>query len=207
MAESYWGLEVLKYVIEYTSCTNRELTMFELALYGGAFNPPHAGHAQVMIDASRFARRVLVAPSFRHPYGKQMVDYELRMRWIAAITAKIQSQCDAEVRACRIEQVAARGNEDPIYSYTLLSLLADSLALDDKQIALVVGRDVERQLPDFHRGSELLERFSILCVEEKIPVRSTLLRERLVLGEHLPSHWMAPGMTPVNYKHYASPGN
>lgn len=207
MAESYWGLEVLKYVIEYTSCTNRELTMFELALYGGAFNPPHAGHAQVMIDASRFARRVLVAPSFRHPYGKQMVDYELRMRWIASITAKIQSQCDAEVRACRIEQVAARGNEDPIYSYTLLSLLADSLALDDKQIALVVGRDVERQLPDFHRGSELLERFSILCVEEKIPVRSTLLRERLVLGEHLPSHWMAPGMTPVNYKHYASPGN
>ncbi|MFL6610416.1 MAG: cytidyltransferase, partial [Pseudomonas sp.] len=27
--------------------------MLEIALYGGAFNPPHAGHAQVMIEASR----------------------------------------------------------------------------------------------------------------------------------------------------------
>ena len=53
--------------------------MFEIALYGGAFNPPHAGHAQVMIEASRQARRVLIAPSYRHPYCKQMVDLEVRL--------------------------------------------------------------------------------------------------------------------------------
>ncbi|BBP67971.1 MULTISPECIES: adenylyltransferase/cytidyltransferase family protein [Pseudomonas] len=181
--------------------------MFEIALYGGAFNPPHAGHAQVMIEASRQARRVLVAPSFRHPCGKRMVDYEVRMKWLESIVEHIQPLCRTEVRASRVEQLVARGVEGPIYSYTLLAHLADSLALDGKRIALVVGQDVAEQLPSFYRGQALLERFSILCVEERLHVRSTLLRERLALGEPLPSHWMAPGMDPLNYDLYATYGN
>ncbi|MBT2338588.1 MULTISPECIES: adenylyltransferase/cytidyltransferase family protein [Pseudomonas] len=181
--------------------------MFELALYGGAFNPPHAGHAQVMIQASFQARRVLVAPSFRHPYGKQMVDYDVRLKWLEAIVGHVQPRCGAPVRASRVEEVVARGVEGAIYSYTLLAHLADSLALDGKQIALVVGQDVADRLTTFYRGQALLERFSILCVEETIHVRSTLVRERLALGELLPNHWMAPGMEPVNYDLYASHGN
>nr|BFE92801.1 hypothetical protein GCM10020185_33370 [Pseudomonas brassicacearum subsp. brassicacearum] len=133
--------------------------MFEIALYGGAFNPPHAGHAQVMIEASRQARRVLVVPSLRHPYGKQMVDYEVRLNWLESIVENVQPLCCAEVRASRVEQVVARGVEGAIYSYTLLAHLADSLALDGKRIALVVGQDVADRLPTFYRGQELLERF------------------------------------------------
>lgn len=181
--------------------------MFEIALYGGAFNPPHAGHAQVMIEASAQARRVLVAPSFRHPYGKRMVDYEVRLNWLETIVENVQPLCCAEVRASRVEQVVARGIEGPIYSYTLLAHLADSLALDGKQIALVVGQDVADLLPTFYRGQALLERFSIICVEEKIHVRSTVVRERMALGKPLPIHWMAPGMDPLNYDLYAAYGN
>jgi len=181
--------------------------MFELAVYGGAFNPPHAGHAQVMIEASNQARRVLVAPSFRHPYGKQMVDYDVRLNWLESIVEHVQPLCYAEVRASRVEQIVARGVEGAIYSYTLLAHLADSLALDGKRIALVVGEDVADLLPTFYRGQELLERFSILRVSEKIHVRSTVVRERLALGKPLPSHWIAPGMNPLNYDLYANHGN
>ena len=98
--------------------------MFEIALYGGAFNPPHAGHAQVMIEASRQARRVLVVPSFRHPDGKQMVDYDVRLNWLESIVETVQSLCCAELRASRVEQVVARGVEGAIYSYTLLGKLS-----------------------------------------------------------------------------------
>lgn len=181
--------------------------MFEIALYGGAFNPPHAGHAQVMIEASTQARRVLVAPSFRHPHGKRMVDYEVRMNWLESIVENVQPLCCAEVRTSRVEQIVARGVEGPIYSYTLLAHLADSLALDGKRIALVVGQDVADLLPTFYRGQALLERFSILCVEEKIHVRSTVVRERLALGKSLPISWIAPGMDPLNYDLYAAYGN
>lgn len=181
--------------------------MFEIALYGGAFNPPHAGHVQAMIEASTQARRVWVAPSFRHPYGKRMADYALRLEWLESIVEHVQPLCHAELCASRVEQDVARSVEGPIYSYTLLAHLADSLALDGKQIALVVGQDVARLLPTFYRGAQLLERFSILCVEEKIQVHSTQIRERLALGESLPSQWLAPGMNPVNYDLYAAHGN
>jgi len=181
--------------------------MFEIALYGGAFNPPHAGHAQVMIEASRLARRVLVAPSFRHPYAKSMADYELRMGWLESIVEHVQPLCAANLCASRIEQRLARALEGPIYSYAVLCHLADSLAIEGKRIALVVGHDVADLLPTFHRGDALLERFSIIRVEERIGVRSTAMRERLALGEPLPSHWMAPGMDPVNYDLYAAHGS
>jgi nicotinate-nucleotide adenylyltransferase len=136
-----------------------------------------------------------------------MIDFEVRLNWLESIAQQVQPQCCAQIRASRVEQVVARGVEGPIYSYTLLAHLADSLALDGKEIALVVGQDVADLLPTFYRGEELLERFSIVCVEEKIHVRSTVVRERLALGEPLPTHWMAPGMNPVNYDLYATHGN
>lgn len=181
--------------------------MFELALYGGAFNPPHAGHAQVMIEAAARARRVLVAPSFRHPYGKRMADYPLRLSWLESIVEHVRPLCRGDIAVSRVEQQISREIDGPIYSYTLLAHLAESLALDGKQIALVVGEDIAQLLPTFYRGQELLERFSIMCIEETIHVRSTAIRQRLALGEALPSQWMAPGMNPVNYDLYAAHGN
>ena len=181
--------------------------MFEIALYGGAFNPPHAGHAQVRIEAARHARRVLVAPSFRHPDGKSMVDFEWRVQWLQSIVEHLQGLCPAELAVSRIEEHVARHSQAPIYSYDLLARLADDLAIDGKRIALVVGQDVAARLPDFHRGAELLARFSILCVEEQLDVRSTALRQCLVSGTALPRHWIAPGMDTLNYRLYAAHGH
>ena len=179
--------------------------MFELALYGGAFNPPHAGHAQVMLEAARHARRVLVVPSFRHPDGKRMADFEQRASWLQAITAHLQPECDAELAVSRLERQLA--DPGPVYSFTLLQRLADDLALDGKRIALVVGEDVARQLPRFHRGEELLRRFSVLCIEEQPGVRSSVLRQCLARGETPPRQWLAPGMNPLNYGLYAVHGS
>ena len=181
--------------------------MFELALYGGAFNPPHAGHAQVMLEAARHARRVLVVPSFCHPDGKRMADFEQRASWLQAITAHLQPECDAELAVSRLERQLALADPGPVYSFTLLQRLADDLALDGKRIALVVGEDVARQLPRFHRGEELLRRFSILCIEEQPGVRSSVLRQCLARGETPPRQWLAPGMNPLNYGLYAVHGS
>ena len=95
--------------------------MFELALYGGAFNPPHAGHAQVMLEAARHARRVLVVPSFRHPDGKRMADFEQRAGWLQAITAHLQPECDAELAVSRLERQLALADPGPVYSFTPVS--------------------------------------------------------------------------------------
>lgn len=181
--------------------------MYDLALYGGAFNPPHAGHASVMIEASRQAHKVLVVPSFRHPDGKRMADYALRLKWLRSIVAHVRKDCAAGIDVCDIEAQLAAVQPGPIYSYTLLDHLARCLGIADRQVALVVGPDVLEQLPRFYRGNELLQRFSVVCIDEQIGVRSSTLRERLIKGEPVPTHWMAPGMNPLNYGLYAAHGN
>lgn len=178
--------------------------MYKLALYGGAFNPPHAGHANVMIEASRQAEHVLVAPSYRHPYGKVMMDYEKRLAWLGTITERIRLQCDSPVTASPLEYALAQTMEGPIYSFNLLSHAAEINGIDPKSVALVVGPDVAALLPTFYLGAELMETFSIITVAEQIGVRSTLMRQCLEAGDPIPAHWMAPGMDPVDYRIYAS---
>jgi nicotinate-nucleotide adenylyltransferase len=178
--------------------------MYKLAIYGGAFNPPHAGHANVMIEASRQAEHVLVVPSYKHPFGKVMMDYELRLDWLRRITDRVRSHCSSAVSASNIEFELAQQMTGPVYSYNLLSYAAELNGIDPKSVALVVGHDVAALLPTFYLGPELLEKFSIITVPEQVGVRSTLMRQRLEAGESLPPHWMAPGLDPVDYRIYAS---
>ena len=52
-----------------------------LAVLGGSFNPPHIGHALLTsyLFARGLAERVLVAPCWDHPLGKQLIPFERRM--------------------------------------------------------------------------------------------------------------------------------
>lgn len=49
---------------------------FALAVYGGAFDPPHPGHESVIRRALLCAERVALVPSHRHAFGKRMGDFE-----------------------------------------------------------------------------------------------------------------------------------
>ncbi|MCO8169395.1 adenylyltransferase/cytidyltransferase family protein [Pseudomonas sp. 21LCFQ02] len=178
--------------------------MYEIAVYGGAFNPPHIGHVNVMLEAARLARRVLVVPSFRHPDGKQMADHALRVDWLQRIVTHLQA---AAISVSDVEQQLAADQPGLVYSYALLDHLAASLGVADRQLALVVGPDVLQQLPRFYQGEALLRRFAVISIAEQAPVRSSLLRERLLQGEALPEHWLAPGLNPLNYRHYAVAGH
>ena len=178
--------------------------MYEVAIYGGAFNPPGAGDASVMIEASKQARQVMVVPSYKHPFGKVMADYALRLDWLGSIVKRVRPLCDCPIAASNIEYEMAQKREGPIFSYDLLSYIAEIMQVETKRIALVVGQDVADLLPTFHLGPELLEKFSIICVPEQVGVRSTAMRNCLESGEALPAHWIAPGLDPVNYRIYAA---
>ncbi|MBI6882606.1 adenylyltransferase/cytidyltransferase family protein [Pseudomonas putida] len=177
--------------------------MYKIAIYGGAFNPPHAGHANVIIEASKQAESVLVVPSFKHPFGKVMMDYDLRLQWLHRITDRVRMHCEAEVSASDIERDLALKSDGPVFSYNLLSYASELYGVEPKQIALVVGNDVAEALPSFYLGPQLIEKFSIVTIPEQVGVRSTLMRQNLESGQGIPPHWMAPGLDPVDYKIYA----
>ncbi len=53
-----------------------------IAVFGGSFNPPHIAHVlAVAVVLARFeVERVLVVPTFRHPFAKALAPFDDRVR-------------------------------------------------------------------------------------------------------------------------------
>ena len=52
------------------------------AVFGGSFNPPHVGHvlAVTLVLSTAEIDRVLVVPTFRHPFAKALAPFEDRVK-------------------------------------------------------------------------------------------------------------------------------
>jgi len=82
-----------------------------VGIFGGSFNPPHVGH--VLAVALAFTQfevgRVVVIPTFRHPFAKELVDYndriamcERAMGWLPRVEiSRIEEQLGGESRTLR----------------------------------------------------------------------------------------------------------
>ncbi|MDP3466500.1 MAG: nicotinate (nicotinamide) nucleotide adenylyltransferase [Sulfuricurvum sp.] len=60
----------------------------KLALYGGSFDPPHAGHVRVALQAlkSLDCDQLIIVPAFRNPFKASIVaDGAARLRWLKKI--------------------------------------------------------------------------------------------------------------------------
>jgi nicotinate-nucleotide adenylyltransferase len=110
-----------------------------VAIFGGSFNPPHIGHslACALLLSVEDVDRVVVVPTFRHPFAKALAPFddrltmcELAMGWIPGVDV---SAVEAEL-----------GGE----SRTLLTLEHVSRAHPDWQLRLVIGADI---LAEAHR--------------------------------------------------------
>jgi nicotinate-nucleotide adenylyltransferase len=58
-----------------------------IAIYGGSFNPPTIAHYLLpkYLIAAGIVDNVMVMPSFIHPDGKELVDFDLRMKMCDAM--------------------------------------------------------------------------------------------------------------------------
>ncbi|SHM70651.1 adenylyltransferase/cytidyltransferase family protein [Phytopseudomonas punonensis] len=160
---------------------------FALAIYGGAFDPPHAGHASVIRRVLDSCDQVLVVPSYRHADGKRMADFDLRCAWVERLAARFGDR----VRCCRLErELGADGRV--IYSYDLLSQLAERYGLPNERLALVIGEDNLTRLATFHRAAELRQRFGLLVADEEMTVHSSAIRAMIAAGQAIPEAWQLP---------------
>lgn len=174
----------------------------KLAVYGGAFNPPHAGHAQVMASLLSQADHVLVVPSFAHPFGKQMVDFDLRVQWLEEIVG-VFNEPRLVVDACERELFKQKS---PIFSIDLLRFIADRFSLDKKDVALVMGEDNQKVFHTFYGYQAIMDEFSVITMPETINVHSTMIRDALKTGGEIPTDWIAPGLSVADYLVFADTG-
>lgn len=174
----------------------------QLAVYGGAFNPPHAGHAQVMASLLDEAAQVLVVPSYAHPFGKQMVDFDVRVQWLEKIVGDF-NEPRLTVDTCERELFE---HKSPVFSIDLLRFIARRGSLDTKDVALVIGADNQQVFRTFYGYQEIMDEFSVITMPETISVHSTMIRAALEAGRDIPRSWLAPGLRVTDYLVYADTG-
>lgn len=158
---------------------------FALAVYGGAFDPPHPGHESVIRRALRYAERVALVPSHRHAFGKRMADFHLRCRWLERLAARV----DGARVYCEPIEMRLAPQSAVIYSIDLLDALQGASGLPSSRIALLIGEDNEVQWERFERSEELRWRYGRLVAEESIALHSSMIRQRLRDGQPLPEAW------------------
>lgn len=172
---------------------------FALAVYGGAFNPPHPGHASVVASLLDKAEKVIIVPSYAHPYGKKMMPFEQRVRWTKAMASKFDPEI-VIVDTCERDAAQIRS---PVFSIDLLRFIATSHEIQGKDIALVMGEDVGEIFPSFYGYKEIMDEFSTLIVSETINLHSSMIRERLMEEGDIPPEWKLAGVPMEDYLQFA----
>ena len=105
-----------------------------VAVFGGSFNPPHLGHvlmAVVVLNTEPVVDRVLVVPTYSHPFAKQLAPFEDRVRM-----TELAMQGIARVDVSRVEETL--GGES-LTLRTLEHLRAEHPAW---KLRLVMGADL-----------------------------------------------------------------
>ena len=154
-----------------------------IAVFGSAFNPPHCGHADVILQATAWADHIIVVPSYCHAFGKTMAPFEQRLVLAQALIDSMVWKKDVMVSDIEKTIAASQGEGHPIYTFDVL--LALSAIYPDSKIVFVVGPD--NASPEiwntFYRADEILLRWGIWAAQERIHIRSTTIRNKLQQGD------------------------
>jgi len=162
-----------------------------VAVFGGSFNPPHVAHQMVCLYVveSYAVDLLVVVPTFRHPFDKELAPYADRLEMCRRAMAPLGSR----VEVSEIE--AELGGET---SRTLVTLEALRARLGDVRLRLVIGADllperekwwrwaeIERLAPPIVIGRQGYERPAGIPPIEVPGVSSTEIRGRIARGESI----------------------
>ncbi len=121
----------------------------KIALFGGAFDPPHIGHKTVAesLIGEKIVDEVWFVPVFKHPwadkYGKQLLtDYDLRVRMLE-LTIGAQIETIAEpIKVAHFKDV----------SFTYDTLKYFSVKFPENEFSWVMGSEYLSRFDDFLKG-------------------------------------------------------
>lgn len=160
-----------------------------IGVFGGSFDPPHCGHVLLATYAISVAPidRLLVVPTFQHPFGKPLAPFEHRVAMAERAFWLLRG-----VEVSRIEQELGGA------SYTVRTLEALRAREPGAELRLLVGADVLGDVErwrDFERVRELAPLFVVgrsgypreddVETPDLPAISSTVVRARLRAGEHV----------------------
>lgn len=119
-----------------------------VAVFGGSFNPPHLAHvlALAVVHARFNVDRILVVPTYQHPFAKQLAPFDDRVKMCQLAMGFLP-----HVEISRIEEEL--GGE----SKTLRTLEKLQERHPGKQLRLMMGADIIVESAKWHRFDRIKE--------------------------------------------------
>ena len=155
-------------------------------VYGGSFDPIHAGHASMIRRAAGLGYRVIVVPAFRHAFGKRSAPFEDRVRMCRLA---LEDTGLARCHVCDVERALAADDGRPVYTYDVLRHFKSRL---QQPVALLIGPDIAGEWHRWHRHADIDREFGRLSLPATHGVRSSDIRRQL---RHRPAS-VAVGLSP-----------
>jgi nicotinate-nucleotide adenylyltransferase len=156
-----------------------------VAFFGGSFNPPHVAHQLVALFVLETAAvdELWIVPCCKHPFEKALAPYQHRLRMCELAAAALGPRA----RVSNIE--GQLGGE----SRTLLTIQALRKQHPGYEFQLIIGADIEPELPLWYGAEELLRTVPRIVIARggfqggsaiAMPtLSSTEVRRRLVRGD------------------------
>ncbi len=164
----------------------------KILVFGSAFDMPHKGHEDIIRQVKEEYDLILLVPSFKHAFDKQMKPYEHRLSMTKAFCRDL---IDLNIEVSDIERTLGE-NGEPIYSIELLNALSD--IYPDASLTILYGPDNIENLHKFHRYQEILQHYHIASGIERKAIRSSTLRKKIENGND--EEYVKDSLTPSVYK-------
>jgi len=163
------------------------MTKKRIGIIGSAFNPPHLGHKDIIEQIYKDYDEILLIPSYRHAFGKDMVPYQDRL-YMASILGEafhaekhLNFEHETTIITSAIERDIGLDSDKPVYTFDVLYELEQRYlnANVQPELTFIIGPDnaTHETWSKFYRGEDIVKRWNLRAVSERIPVHSTLIRE------------------------------
>lgn len=155
--------------------------MKKVLILGSAFNPPHLGHADTVLQFIDKYDEILLVPSYAHGFGKDMKPFEHRMALTESFAEQFQVNHEAfsynKVKVSDVEKDIYNAMEEkgPVYTYPLLWWLQNKYGTG-VEISFLIGPDNQANFEKFYKHEEIKERWNVVVADERINVRSSKVR-------------------------------
>lgn len=146
----------------------------KIGVFGSACNPITMGHYDAILQGLKYCDIVLIVPSFKHPFNKNMIDFNIRCDLVESFISDMGITED--VFLSKVEMDIYDG-ENPVYTYNVLNKLSEIYSCDE--IVFLCGEDVYDSLDKFHMHEYIKDNWEIIKLNDVIKIRSTLVRSAI----------------------------
>lgn len=157
------------------SSTETKADSLKIALFGGAFDPPHLGHQAIAryLTQEQIVDQVWWVPTGQHPFQKNMSDSRHRVAMVQLLIEENQRLEEWEVKQSRP-------------SYTLATLKHFQASNPDFQFSWVIGSDNLAEFGLWHGASDILAQHQVLVYPREGYPKPPKLPEGFVFLDHAP---------------------